>query len=91
MPLGVGFKVKAGVRNRALLADAGKHVLQSSAVACVIEHGAGGDERRACALCKVGKLCDASAILAVIGVMRGKIERRGKFLLETLELCLECA
>ena len=74
MPLGIGFETEAGFRYRALLADAGEHVLERAAVGCVIEHAARGDEGRSNAHRKLCECRDAGAIAAAIGMPRGEIE-----------------
>ncbi len=55
MALGVGFEPQAGLRDGRALADAGEHVLQRAAVGRVVEHVAGGDERRGAAVREAGK------------------------------------
>ena len=73
--LGVGVEPQARLVDRRLLAHAGEHVLQRAAVGRVIEHVAGGNERRRAAIRERGKGGDARAVVAAIGVACREIER----------------
>ena len=80
MPLGVGLEAIAGLRNRALLADAGEHVGERLAVGVVIERVVGGNERRARLRGELGELAEAPALVAVVGEHGAEIDaaaRRG--------------
>ena len=76
MALGIGLEARAGLGDRAFLADAGEHVLQGAAVGGVIEHVVGGDERDARAPAEFDECCDAGAIVAAIRVPCREIESR---------------
>ena len=76
MPLGIGLELQPCVMDRAFLADAGENVLQGPAVACVIEHGAGGDEGKANARRQLRKRFDAGAVAAAIRMTGGEVEAR---------------
>ena len=54
MALGVGGKAKTGFVDRAVLADAGQHVLQRPPLRAVVEHVVGRDQRNAGAACEAG-------------------------------------
>ncbi len=87
VPLGIGFEAEARFWKRAFFPNAGEHVLQGAAVGRVVEHGTGGDQRRARALPELGEGLDAGAVVAAIGMPRGEIERgRGQRLLDAPEL-----
>ena len=57
----------------------------------VIEHGVGGDEGSANALCEGCQACDARAIIAAIRVTRGEVETglRSERLLDVAKLSFE--
>ena len=90
VPLGIGLELQPSVMDRAFLADAGEHVLQGAAVACVIEHGAGGDEGKANARRQLRKRFDAGAVVAAIRVTGGEVKPCGaQRLLDAAELGFE--
>src|SRR5262245_64427736 len=91
MPLGIGLEFQPSVMDRAFLAHAGEHVLQGAAVACVIEHGAGGDEEKAHARCELRQGRNAGAVIAAIRVTGGEIEARPYRLFDTTKLGFKIA
>jgi hypothetical protein len=75
MALGVGFELEAGFLDGGLLTHAGEDVLQRAAVRGVVEHVAGGDERRCAARGECRQRGDARAVVTAVGVARGEVER----------------
>ena len=63
MPLGVGLEAIAGLRNRALLADAGEHVGERLAAGVVVMGIVGGNERRARPLAELIQLAEAPTLV----------------------------
>ena len=75
MALGIGDQTIARLVDRAVLADAGEHVLERPPRGRVVEHVASGHERRAAGISELGQRLDARAVVAAIEVLRGKITR----------------
>ena len=76
MALGVGDQTIARLIDRAVLADAGEHVLERPPCGRVVEHVAGGDQaRRRRRQARPASRC---AVIAAIEVLRGQITRARK-------------
>ena len=78
MALGIGGEAKPGLGDRAVLADAGQHILQRPPLGDVVEHVVGRDERQPGLVGDRGEAGEAPRIVAAIEMLRGEIGAAGK-------------
>jgi len=89
MALGIGLQAVAGLRNRAVLADAGQQILQGFARRIVIEAIASRDERRPQVLRQASQRCQPPCILAVEEERGPKIDRTREMFRERFKVANE--
>ena len=73
MALGIGSEPEAGLIDRAVLADAGEHVLERAARRAVIEHVVGRDQIETGALGQRGEHRETLDIIAAIAMLGSEI------------------
>ena len=89
MALRIGKKTKARLIDRAVLADAGEHVLERTPRRGMRVHVVGRDEGDAEAPGELGQALDARAVVAAIEMVGGEIEAVAERGLELVERALE--
>ena len=78
MALGMGGEAKPGLVDRAMLADAGQHILQRPPLGDVVQHIVGRDERQPGLVGDRGEAGEAAYIVAAVEMMRGEIGAAGE-------------